>query len=110
MNANAMFDAKVEDIHIESTDERYVFRVAVCEYDDGGYTVIIPTLPGVVSEGDTYVEAIANIRDAFREAVAVFTAGGNQVPWKTDDNEEWRTDMKEAGVCEIKIKWLSVNV
>jgi len=31
-----------------------------------GYTVICPTLPGCVSEGDTREEAIQHIRDAIR--------------------------------------------
>ena len=30
----------------------------------GGYTVTIPSLPGCVSEGDTFEEALANIEEA----------------------------------------------
>ena len=32
--------------------------------EDGGYTVHVPSLPGCISEGDTYEEALANIREA----------------------------------------------
>ena len=32
--------------------------------DDGGYTVIVPSLPGCISEGDTKEEALKNIREA----------------------------------------------
>ena len=32
--------------------------------DEGGYTVIAPSLPGCISEGDTKEEAIENIREA----------------------------------------------
>jgi len=32
--------------------------------DEGGYTVIVPSLPGCISEGDTKEEAIKNIREA----------------------------------------------
>jgi len=32
--------------------------------EDGGYTVYVPSLPGCISEGDTYEEALANIREA----------------------------------------------
>jgi predicted RNase H-like HicB family nuclease len=31
---------------------------------DGGYTVLVPTLPPVVTEGDTREEALSNIREA----------------------------------------------
>ena len=32
--------------------------------DDGGYTAIVPSLPGCISEGDTKEEALKNIREA----------------------------------------------
>jgi len=32
--------------------------------EDGGYTVIVPSLPGCISEGETKEEAIKNIREA----------------------------------------------
>lgn len=39
---------------------------AVFEPDDeqGGYTVYIPALPGCISEGDTFEQAVENIREA----------------------------------------------
>ena len=32
--------------------------------DEGGYTVIVPSLPGCISEGDSRDEALANIKEA----------------------------------------------
>jgi len=32
--------------------------------DEGGYTVVVPILPGCVSEGDTKQKALQNIREA----------------------------------------------
>ncbi len=32
--------------------------------DAGGYSVTIPALPGCVSEGDTFEDAYANIKEA----------------------------------------------
>jgi predicted RNase H-like HicB family nuclease len=47
---------------------RHAYReyTAVFEPDEalGGYTVYIPALPGCISEGDTFEQAAANIREA----------------------------------------------
>jgi predicted RNase H-like HicB family nuclease len=32
--------------------------------DEGGYTAIVPALPGCISEGETKTEALQNIREA----------------------------------------------
>ncbi len=32
--------------------------------EEGGYTAIVPSLPGCISEGDTKDEALKNIREA----------------------------------------------
>ena len=32
--------------------------------DEGGYTAIVPALPGCISEGDSKEEALRNIREA----------------------------------------------
>lgn len=40
------------------------FHAMFLEERDGGYSVIVPTLPGCVSQGDTFEEAAANIQEA----------------------------------------------
>jgi len=32
--------------------------------EEGGFTVYVPLLPGCISEGDTFEEAVANIKEA----------------------------------------------
>jgi len=40
------------------------FRVILEPSEEGGYTVIVPCLPGCVSEGNTREEALKNVREA----------------------------------------------
>ena len=39
-------------------------RVILEPSKEGGYTAIVPSLPGCLSEGDTRQEALKNIREA----------------------------------------------
>jgi predicted RNase H-like HicB family nuclease len=41
-------------------------KVVLESAEEGGYTVYIPALPGCISEGDTYEEALENIKDALK--------------------------------------------
>ena len=40
------------------------------DFEDGGYVVTCPALPGCVSQGDTREEALTNIRDAIEGYLA----------------------------------------
>ncbi len=47
------------------------YRVTVVvEHDEDGYFVFCPELQGCYSQGDTYEEALENIRDAARLHIA----------------------------------------
>ena len=39
-------------------------RIVLEEQEEGGYTVLVPALPGCISQGDTLEEAIKNIKEA----------------------------------------------
>jgi len=39
-------------------------RVVLEPSDEGGYTVLVPSLPGCISEGETREEALQNIQEA----------------------------------------------
>jgi predicted RNase H-like HicB family nuclease len=52
----------------------------IVEHDRDGYFVTGPTLQGCYSQGETYEEAIANIKDAIRMHIEDRLAGGEEVP------------------------------
>jgi len=46
----------------------------------GGYTVMVPLLPGCISEGDTREEALANIKEAIELYIESLQADGESIP------------------------------
>jgi len=42
------------------------YKVTLRPSRDGGYSVFVSALPGCVSEGESYEEALGNIREAIR--------------------------------------------
>ncbi len=52
----------------------------VIEGDADGYFVSCPALQGCYSQGDTYEEAVENIKDAIRLHVADRLADGEEIP------------------------------
>lgn len=50
------------------------------EQSVGGYTVTVPSLPGCISEGDTFEEAKENIADAIKLYVEDLSADGEEIP------------------------------
>jgi len=42
----------------------YFYKIIFEPQEEGGFTAYVPKLPGCVSEGDTYNEAYANIKEA----------------------------------------------
>ena len=41
-------------------------KVLLIQAEEGGYTAVVPALPGCLSEGDTREEALQNIREAIK--------------------------------------------
>lgn len=52
----------------------------VVEADADGYFVSCPALQGCYSEGDSYEEAVENIKDAIRLHIEDRIANGEEVP------------------------------
>jgi len=56
----------------------YQFQAA----DEGGYVVSVPDLPGCISEGDTFEEALEMIKDAMSGWLMVAQERGDPIPDK----------------------------
>lgn len=51
--------------------------------EDGIYTVTVPALPGVVTQGDTIDEALVMAREAIELHISGLVDDGEQVPHET---------------------------
>lgn len=60
-------------------DER-VYRVILEPNDQGGFTVTVPALPAVVTQGDTRAKALGNTSDAIRLYIESLCARGLPIP------------------------------
>lgn len=47
---------------------------------EGGFTVTVPKLPGLVTEGDTYEEALNNVNDAITGYLKLLKESGESIP------------------------------
>lgn len=56
------------------------YTVTFLPAEEGGYTAIVPALPGCVSEGDTYEEALENIKEAIQAYIESVRKDGLPVP------------------------------
>jgi predicted RNase H-like HicB family nuclease len=70
-------------LELQSLDDYLSLKYPMSIYpeDDGGYTVIIPDLPGCISQGETLEEAIENINEARELWIeTVYYSGKRQIP------------------------------
>ena len=56
------------------------YKVIFEPQEEGGYTVTVPSLPGCISEGNTYDEALANIKEAIALYLESLQADGLPIP------------------------------
>jgi antitoxin HicB len=77
-------------------------RVWLCPEEEGGYSAVVPFLPGVVTQGETVDETLENVREAFRGVVAEYTENGEDIPWRDEIVCQKPHDAIE--------KWILVNV
>jgi predicted RNase H-like HicB family nuclease len=48
--------------------------------DGGGFSVVVPDLPGCMSDGDTPEQAVANVQDAIAEWIETARDLGRPIP------------------------------
>ncbi len=66
-------------MHVDSVVKTYTI-VLEPDPDAGGFTVVVPALPGCITEGATIEEALANAREAIGLTLEDLAARGEPLP------------------------------
>ena len=61
------------------------FTIRFERAEEGGYVVTVPELPGCVTEGDTFAEALEMVRDAMEGWLYVAARCGDPIPKVFED-------------------------
>jgi predicted RNase H-like HicB family nuclease len=61
-------------------DKFLSYKVILEPAEEGGYTAYVPSLPGCVSEGDSYEEVLKNIKEAIEGWIEVSREFGDEIP------------------------------
>jgi antitoxin HicB len=81
------------------TAHQYRYTVLFEPVEEGGYVVTCPSLPGLVTEGDTLQEARANAAEAIRGYLETLAKDGLSMP--PEDPEPQGSIIKETVAVAI---------
>ena len=65
---------------MENKTTQLKFTVLIEKNEEEGYTVTVPSLPGCITQGDTWEEAIANTREAILGYIEALRTLGKPIP------------------------------
>lgn len=60
--------------------ETLTYTIRLEPAEEGGYTVTVPALPAIITEGDTYEEALAMAQDAISAYIGSLVQDGRPIP------------------------------
>jgi len=65
---------------MQNNTTKLKFTVLVEKNEEGGYTVTVPSLPGCITQGDTWEETIANTKEAIAGYIEALKTLGKPIP------------------------------
>ena len=65
------------------------YRILLRQEPEGGYTVIVPSLPGCVTYGDTVEEAIEMAKEAIELYIESLKEHGEEIPTEEKNPGPW---------------------
>ena len=83
--------------------------------EDGGCSAGVPQVPGVISEGDDFDDAVANVTEFLKEMLVYYLeTNGEFPPWKpVDDFQDYIQLVEDGGDpwkrVEIEVDWKEIQ-
>jgi antitoxin HicB len=59
---------------------QFTYTIRIEPADEGGYIVTVPALPGCVTQGETYEEAVAMAQDCIEGFLEALAKAGQPIP------------------------------
>lgn len=78
------------------------FRVIIEQDEDGVFVASVSAIPGCHTQGDTYEEALENVREAIKVCLEEASENAKyrtQISWPTEDRES-----RFLGVVDVPVK------
>ena len=85
IQANYKYLKDYDNMMVEERTLNY--RVLLRKEPEGGYTVLVPSLPGCVTYGDTVEEAIVMAKEAIEIYIESLRENGEDIPTEEDTQE-----------------------
>ena len=65
---------------MRTTPKGLSYQIDLIPDEDGGYTVVVPAMPGCISHGESVVDATRNAREAIELHLANLAAHNQPIP------------------------------
>lgn len=80
------------------------YTVALLREDEGGYAVVVPALPGCLTQGPTLAVALDRVKEAITGYLECLQAHGEPVPEDSPTVSFQLEDAEEALVCRVTVE------
>jgi len=60
--------------------ETYTYTIKIDPAEEGGYVVTVPALPGCITQGESYEEAVVNAEECVQGFLEALTKAGQPIP------------------------------
>ena len=74
----------------------YAYTVRIAPAEEGGFNVFVPALPGCVTQGETYAEAVAMAQEAIHVYLESLIEDGDPIPEEPEPEDLMTTGAQVA--------------